>query len=172
MNDITWRDCPSSSDTGLTLPTDKKLLQYAIVNWTIPTPIKRGEPVGSDVVEIQYPDLQPLMAFPLGITEVVYTLNDKRNYTGLRTPPVCQFFVTVNDIEKPSFVGASNVEVCGEEDVGVALDEQCGGYSIQETKSVTNFRVNEAVEVTSVLQNCCNNRMCTPYKNSLISICQ
>eukprot|EP00472_Partenskyella_glossopodia_P013507 CAMPEP_0197540580 /NCGR_PEP_ID=MMETSP1318-20131121/66417_1 /TAXON_ID=552666 /ORGANISM="Partenskyella glossopodia, Strain RCC365" /LENGTH=144 /DNA_ID=CAMNT_0043099627 /DNA_START=72 /DNA_END=506 /DNA_ORIENTATION=- len=144
------------------------------MNWTVPTPMKRGQPLGSDVVEIHHPDLEPLMAFPLGITEVLYTLTDKRigRYAGVKPPPVCQFFVTVDDLEKPKYVGFSEVETCEDEDIGVALHETCGGFHITPTKDPNNFRVNVATQVEPVLNNCCNNRVCKPYKDSLISICQ
>lgn len=176
INELYWVDCPLSDSTDINVITDPTLLQYAIVDWPVPKVYKRGVEMTQPNITINYPDVEPGLAFPLGVTPVVYTVTDARLgvYVGVRTPPTCKFYVTVNDIERPKFTGWATREQCQEgEDVGVPRHEFCGGKYINIEKYNGNFKLNNITSVTEETFQCCNvGTSCKVFGDSKVSFCQ
>ena len=177
INDIYWVGCPNSTDANVNVVSDDKLLQYQIVDWTTPKIYKRGVEMTTNIT-YGPPSTLPGMAFPLGITKVTYTVDDHRlnmthplgDYTGVRAEPICEFYVTVDDIERPKFTGWSERAQCTGDQVGVPLHDFCGGSYINVAKT-DSFRTNEVTSVSDATADCCVGT-CQPYKGSAhVSIC-
>jgi len=165
--ELNWVGCPSVASHNLTFPTDELLGRYAIVNWEHPAVYKRGIQMNSSDVTINFPDLLPGMAFPLGKTLVVYTVTDLRGHMNNTFTPECEFEIEVVDLEDPTFEGWGDIHKCNVGESGVAENEQCGGYKIEVTKNATNFRHNIAYTVGEVDYDCCgSDYSCLPYGNS------
>eukprot|EP00472_Partenskyella_glossopodia_P004985 CAMPEP_0197533478 /NCGR_PEP_ID=MMETSP1318-20131121/43608_1 /TAXON_ID=552666 /ORGANISM="Partenskyella glossopodia, Strain RCC365" /LENGTH=256 /DNA_ID=CAMNT_0043090391 /DNA_START=1 /DNA_END=771 /DNA_ORIENTATION=+ len=110
------------------------------------------------------------MAFPLGRTKVIYSINETRPYM---LDSICEFEVEVYDPEDPTFTGWDDIPRCAPHETGVPHLEQCGGYKINVEKDPNNFRRNVKYNLTKVNHECCKSTdTCLPFNgSSLVKIC-